>query len=108
MRDFEEALGRELDRLEAPDGFAGRVMERVAGREHARRQKAHGRRLAIAASVLICLGLGGYNVEQRRQADDARAQFAAAMRVTGHSLARVNQGLARIDRNDHAEGEGSR
>jgi len=109
MNDFEGALGRELDKLDAPEGFSGRVMERIARRERERSRSIQHWRLAIAASLLVCVGAGvtgGYQAHQRHQAEDARQQFAVAMRVTNRSFAAVDRGLVRIDRtNDGSTGE---
>jgi hypothetical protein len=109
MNDFEQALGRNLEKLEAPEGFAARVMERVSRREQERRPRMQSWRLAFAASVLVCAGAGGttfgYQIHQRHEANEAREQFAVAMRVTNRSLEAVDRGLARIDRtNDSVNG----
>jgi hypothetical protein len=109
MNDFEGALGRELDKLDVPEGFAGRVMERIARREEERSRGVQRWRLAIAASVLVCVGAGftgSYQAHQRHEAEDARQQFAVAMRVTNRSLEAVDRGLVRIDRTtDGSTGE---
>ena len=102
MNDFEDVLGDALRRLEAPAGFAGRVQQRIADREWKRRQASNAQRwrFALAATILICCWLVGYQIYQRRQAEGARQQFAVAMQVTSRSLYRVKSGLNRLDRTD--------
>ena len=95
FNEYERALEREFDRLEAPSGFSGRVMERIAARERQRGISTQPWRLAIAASVLVCISAAGFREHERREAEQARAQFAVAMRVTNRSLAAVDRGLAR-------------
>jgi hypothetical protein len=109
MNDFEEMLARELGRLDAPEGFADRVMERAARRKQTRSRGGQYWRMAIAASLLVCAGAvfsGGYEAHQRHEAEDARQQFAVAMRVTNRSFDAVDRGLVRIDRtNDETTGD---
>jgi hypothetical protein len=108
MSDFERTLGRELDRLDAPEGFAERVMERVARRERERRRQVQAWRMSIAAGLLVCLSTAGYEVEKRREAEAAREQFAIAMRVTGRSLEAVDRGLNRVYSNTQLKNGGTR
>lgn len=109
MNDFEEMLGRELAKLEVPNGFADRVMGGIARRERERSRGAQTWRMAIAASLLVCAGAGvsgGYELHQRHEAENARQQFAVAMRVTNRSFQAVDRGLVRIDRtNEEDTGE---
>jgi hypothetical protein len=96
MKDeLEEALGCEFDKLDAPRGFTDRVMRRVAERERQRRMRVEPWQMAIAAGLLVCVSAMGYREHERREAEEARAQFAVAMRVTNRSLAAVDRGLAR-------------
>ncbi len=105
--DFEDELGRQLGKLDAPKGFSSRVMEQVAWRRSGQQRRVQTWRLAIAASLILCFGggLGGYQVHERHEAEDARAQFAVAMRVTNRSLIAVNRGLSRIDKTNDGNGD---
>ena len=105
--EFEDELGRQIGKLDAPKGFSSRVMEQVAWRRARQQRRVKTWRLAIAASLLVCFGggLGGYQVHERHEAEEARAQFAVAMRVTNRSLLAVNRGLSRIDRTNDGNGD---
>jgi hypothetical protein len=108
MKDFEEELGQALGGLDAPEGFADRVMARVERREWQRRSSRVSRwQLAIAAGlVVVCAGLGGQRVYERHEGEVAAQQFGLAMRVTTRSLNNVDRGLGRLDRtNDAGKGD---
>ena len=95
--EFEGQLGSALGRLEAPEGFADRVMRRVEARE---RRPVAPWRMAIAAALLVCVAGAGYQGYERHEAAEARAQFAVAMRVTNRSLKAVDDGLGRVRTNE--------
>ena len=112
LDDFEARLKRDLRRVDAPDGFADRVMQRVPQQRQGRllsfpiavTKARHWMAVAAVLLVAIVLGFGVHHVEQvERQRDlkqeqaKARAaaeQFALAMQVTGRTLFVVQQ---RID-----------
>jgi len=118
---FEEKLKGELARVPAPEGFADRVMARVAAQNHAEATK-RGKVLAfrpgmiprsriwmtVAAAVLIAVATGsGVRVEQhlaqqaaeQRQehakAELAQQQFALAMQVTSRTLVEVQERIGK-------------
>jgi uncharacterized iron-regulated membrane protein len=98
LENFEEELKRELRRVEAPDGFADRLMGRVAEKRKTRlvvmpRRVAW---MAVAAMLLVGIVLGGWQWRQRQQreqqeAELARRQFDVAMQVTGRTLLLVQE-----------------
>ena len=104
MKDFEEELAHLLGDLNAPAGFADRVMARAERREWQRRGTRTQRwRMAIAAGLVIaCAGLGGQRLYERHEAEVAMQQFDLAMRVTTRSLNNVDRGLGRLDRTGDA------
>ena len=98
--DFERELREQLTARDAPEGFANRVMARVAVRE-----KVHERRrwfrqpvwqwaavTALAAVVAVGVGLQ-HEREQRREGEEARAQVMLALRITGTTLRDVEQNI---------------
>ena len=111
--DFEEKLKRELQRVDAPAGFADRVMERVgveAAEERRGRLVVMPRRwfsVAVAAMLLVGIVLGGWQWQQRRQerqeAEIARRQFEVAMQVTGRTLVGVQERIGRAGRKREVE-----
>lgn len=95
--EFEEKLAREMARVPAPEGFADRVMASVAQRRKTRlvvmpRRSAW---MAIAAMLMVGVILGGWQWQQRRQAEQARQQFDLAMQVTQRTLAGVQERIGR-------------
>ena len=118
---FEERLQGELARVPAPDGFADRVMTRVAAQGHAQEPKrgkvlafrggviARGRIwMTVAAALLIAVATGaGVRIErhlaqqaaaeqqERVKAELAQQQFALAMQVTSRTLVEVQERIAR-------------
>jgi len=113
---FEARLTEDLARIPAPDGFADRVMSRVAadrGR-NAERGRVLGFRggaprsriwMAVAATLLLAVATGsGLRFEQQRQAAEhrqqqakaalAEQQFALAMQVTIRTLSGVQDRIA--------------
>lgn len=104
--DFEEELKRSLERVEAPEGFADRVMGRVsASANHERRGRLLSMPhraiwLAVAAMLLVGIAIGGWQRRQQssleqRQAAMYRQQFDAAMQVTGRTLVIVQERIGR-------------
>ena len=105
MTHTEDDLRRALRRVDAPDGFAGRVIERAA-RERASRNAAAdpttARRrslMSIAAAAMLAIAvLTGlwYRSEQRRIAagEEAKRHVLVSLRIAGDKLqlarARVN------------------
>ena len=105
MRDeLEQELKQGLWRVPAPEGFADRVMERVAQREQ-RRLRVMPQRISpvwqagIAAMLLISILFGAAEMvhrrQERRQAEIVQHQFDVAMRVTGRTLDGVGERIRR-------------
>ena len=98
--EFEKKLKRELERVEAPEGFADRMMDRIA-RERKRRLVVMAGRYAwtaVAAMVLVGTMLAGWQWrlrQERREAEVARRQFEVAMQVTGRTLVEVREQIQR-------------
>jgi len=96
-----EALERQLRgalrRVDAPPGFAERVIARAAARE---RPAPRRRWLAVAASVVMLVSAGGYGEHYRReqirhqQAEAAREKLIIALRITSRQIGKV-EGLLR-------------
>lgn len=97
--ELEREMRRSVRRVDAPEGFAGRVMERVAAE-----QKASSRRkiwlMPVAAMLLLGVAGGELAVERQREkrqeARLAQQQFEVAMRVTGRSLERMQRTLEHL------------
>ncbi len=113
LDDFEARLKRDLGRVDAPEGFADRVMQRVPASKPGRllsfpivgTKARHWMAVAAVLLVAVVLGFGVHHVQQaehQRQlqqqeqatARKAAEQFALAMQVTGRTLFVVQQ---RID-----------
>jgi len=109
LDDFEARLKRNLQRVDAPEGFADRVMLRVSQPKQGRllpfpiavTRARHWMAVAAVLLVAFVLGFGVHHVEQveQQRAEQAKAraaaeQFALAMQVTGRTLFVVQQ---RID-----------
>ena len=105
--EFERELVRAMRRVDAPEGFAERVMARAQTARQARAAVIplwHRARVwasgAIAAAVLAGV-FAGEQVHARRERERAelarrqfaRQQFDAAMRITGETLEQARQQL---------------
>lgn len=91
--DFEAQLREALTRAPAPDGFAGKVLERVTA---SRRQPRWRAPLAVAAAVLVAIGAVGWQrLEEQRRAEEAKRQLMLALEITSEKLSVVNQVLNR-------------
>lgn len=96
--DFERELREQLTAREAPEGFADRVMARVAVREKVRERRRWFRQpvwqwaavTALAAVVAAGVRLQ-HEREQRREGEEARAQVMLALRITGTTLRDVER-----------------
>lgn len=105
--EFEEQVRRSLRRLEAPKGFAARVLERAAVSEKclSRRRRF---RLGLVrgwigvAAVLVLVALAANQVRVRRErarVAEIQAQFDTAMRVTNGALTQTRVELERMGLN---------
>jgi hypothetical protein len=100
--ELEQDLMESLARVPAPEGFADRVMERVAKKQRLRflmPQRTPHVWQAIAAMALISVLFGAaelvHRQEERKQAELMKYQFEVAMRVTGKTLDGVGARISR-------------
>ena len=106
--EFEQELKEGLGRVPAPEGFADRVMERIARKERRRirvmPQRVYVWQMTVAAMVLLAVLFGvGERVhrrEERRKAELVQRQFDVAMRVTGRTLSGVGERISRAGMKD--------
>lgn len=88
--DFEDRLRDALRPVDPDEGFASRVMARIASEPRSRRSLPVGFRWlagAIAASLVLGVVVIHERQEQREQAGlEARKQLIEALRVTGEKL----------------------
>ena len=111
MDEFEEQLVRQLRRVDAPEGFALRVLDRVS-EDAARKTPLRARvltmpawsfkpRVWVGGAIAAALVLGCFAAEQVRvrqqqeRAELAQQQFDTAMRVTDHALDQTRAHLER-------------
>ena len=102
--DFEARLRESLKRVDAPVGFAERVEARAAASGRTRAGRVVWWR-AVAAVMLLVLGLGGWMAERERkermEAREAQVQFGVAMRVaarvTERSFAEAGRRINRTE-----------
>ncbi|MGA7155792.1 MAG: hypothetical protein WBY53_03030 [Acidobacteriaceae bacterium] len=114
LAEFELALARAMSRVDAPEGFAERVMERAADSSEmtqkvvAMRPRRQLLRMqawmggAIAAVLVVGL-FGAEQMHLRRERAEKAAmatqQFEAAVQVTDHALAQTREQLQRAGLN---------
>ena len=98
LDDLERELREGLAARPAPDGFAEKVLARVASREAPRRSRPalfpHWRGALAAvliAAVLITAALWQRRREQRIAGERARAQVILALRITNSTLDAILQ-----------------
>jgi hypothetical protein len=106
--DFERELREQLTARDAPEGFADRVMARVARPDVPRvrwfRQPVWQWAAGMALAVVVTLG-GGIQYEHQRQeqGERARAQVMLALRITGTTLRDVERKINNpVGRQGHA------
>jgi len=102
LAEFELQLARAMRRVDAPDGFAARVMDKA---EQAQRVVVMRPRSGLfrmqawmggAAAAVLALGMYGAEVlHQRREQAKADQQFAVAVQATDHALAQTREQLQR-------------
>jgi hypothetical protein len=98
LDDLERELREGLAARSAPDGFAERVLARVASRKAPRQSRPalfrHWRTALAAvliAAVLITAALWQHRREQRIAGERARAQVILALRITNSTLDAILQ-----------------
>jgi hypothetical protein len=112
LAEFELQLARAMRRVDAPEGFAARVLDRAAGpveqtvvvmrpRSGLWRMQAW-----TGGAIAAMLALGMFGAEQlhlrRERAEEtakADQQFAVAVQVTDHALAQTREQLAKAGLN---------
>ena len=118
LAEFELQLARAMSRVDAPEGFAARVMECAANSERA--DTASTPRVVVMRSwfgslrvrtwaggaIAAMLALGMFGAEQLHQQHEraqqaalANQQFAEAVQVTDHALAQTREQLQRAGLN---------
>jgi hypothetical protein len=106
LAEFELQLARAMRRVDAPEGFAARVMDRAASPVEVEqkvlviRPRSGLWRLQawMGGALAAVLALGMYGAEvlhQRREQAKADQQFAVAMQATNHALTQTREQLQR-------------
>lgn len=107
--ELEQELKEGLGRVPAPEGFADRVMERIARKDRLwirvmPQRVAYVWQMAVAAMALLAVlfGVGemAHRREERRRAELVQYQFEVAMRVTGKALSGVGERIGRAGMTD--------
>jgi hypothetical protein len=101
--EFELELARRMRRVDPPEGFADRLMERAEASQSnvivMRKRPAFrmwaGSAIAAALAMGVFVGEQAHVRSQERQAEVARQQFETAMRVTDHALDQTRASLQR-------------
>ena len=98
MKDLEDIeLRRALRRVDAPDGFAERVLARAGQPAVARRRALANWAIAVTLAITAAGGVW-YRAEERRRAqgEEAKRQVLLSLNIAGSKLkqieARVNRG----------------
>ena len=110
LAEFELELARAMRRVDAPEGFAARVMERAASPVDVEqkvlviRPRSGLWRLQawMGGAIAAVLAIGMYGAEvlhQRREQAKADQQFAVAVQATDHALAQTRGQLQRAGLN---------
>ncbi len=116
LAEFELQLARAMARVDAPEGFAGRVIARAQSGDADSTQVSEARPGApgvvvipkrsglwrmqawMGGAIAAVLAIGMYGAEvlhQRREQAKADQQFAVAVQVTDHALAQTREQLQR-------------
>lgn len=107
LAEFELQLARAMRRVDAPEGFAERIMERSASPAEKVIVMRPRRRLVRmqawmggAIAAVLALGMfGAEQIHQRREQAKADQQFAVAMQATDHALDQTRAQLQRAGLN---------
>ncbi|HEY5328950.1 MAG TPA: hypothetical protein VIJ79_03620 [Acidobacteriaceae bacterium] len=105
--EFEQELGRRMRRVDPPEGFAERLLERAAAQTPLRAKVLTMPRRtvfrawvggAIAAALVtgVFVGEQAHLRSRDRKAEAARQQFETAMRVTDRALDPTRASLQRV------------
>jgi hypothetical protein len=101
MHNLEHDLKRALARQSAPDGFAGRVMQRidVAGEAAGAPQRRLGAWRAIAAGLLLTAIAGGWAAQkaiERWEGERARAEVLVALHIASSKVRNAQQHILEV------------
>jgi hypothetical protein len=100
--EFDEVLATAMQPVEAPEGFAERLMTRAAAVEAVVRPKSRvlmfpapraWRSGAIAAVLVMGCALGGLHVKHMHEAAQQTAEFELSLQITNQALAQTRQQL---------------
>ena len=98
-KQFEHRLTQALQRLDAPQGFADRVMERVEATPRRKVFVMSPRTSTwVSGAIAAMLAIGiftGERVHQRHERERAEQQFETATRITDQALAHAREQLQR-------------
>jgi hypothetical protein len=101
-REFEARLTHAMQRVDAPEGFAARIMDRAAKPAAARPGKVIAfrsrvqRYAGLALAAMLALGVFGIDqIHQRHEREIATQQFETASRITDQALEHTRQELAK-------------
>jgi glycogen debranching enzyme len=105
--EFELHLARAMARVDAPEGFADRIMERSASpaeklvvmRPRSRFVRMQAWAGGAIAAVLVLGMFGAEQLHQRREQAKANQQFDVAMQATDHALDQTRAQLQRAGLN---------
>jgi hypothetical protein len=103
--EFETRLTHAMQRVDAPEGFAARIMDRAAkraaagmsgpGKVIAFRSRVQ-RYAGLALAAMLALGVFGIDqIHQRHEREIATQQFETASRITDQALEHTRQELAK-------------
>jgi hypothetical protein len=106
LAEFELQLARAMRRVDAPEGFAARVMEKAASPADVEQKVLVMRPRSglwrmqawMGGAIAAVLAIGMYGAEalhQRREQAKADQQFAVAVQATDHALAQTREQLQR-------------
>lgn len=101
MHNLEDDIKRALARQSAPDGFAGRVMQRIedAGEIAGATPRRRGTWRAIAAGLLLTAIAGGWAAQkaiERREGERARAEVLVALHIASSKVRTAQQHVFEI------------
>jgi hypothetical protein len=91
MNQLDDELRRTLRRVEAPEGFADRVRQRIASAPASRKlpQSAMTARWAVAATLVVAAGGGLWyraDAQRRAQGEEAKRQVLLSLSLAGSKL----------------------
>lgn len=99
----DEELKQALERRPAPRSLKARILAARAENHVRMRRERQAMWMRIAASLLIVAALAGagdilhHRAADRRRGEEARREVFTALRITNHTLNRVQQKLAARD-----------